>query len=83
MSGRLVWMTLLYLVCSVSEGVLIKAAGGVRTLDDLLLVRALGIARVGATAGPTMLDEAVKRGFSDTPKRVEIKVEGAQLGGGY
>jgi len=42
----------------------IKAAGGVRTLDDLLKVRALGVTRVGATATAAMLDEAVKRGFA-------------------
>ena len=39
----------------------IKAAGGVRTLDDLLRVRALGVTRVGATATKAMLDEARKR----------------------
>jgi deoxyribose-phosphate aldolase len=39
----------------------IKAAGGVRTLDDLLRVRALGVTRVGATATKTMLDEARRR----------------------
>ena len=41
----------------------IKAAGGVRTLDDLLRVRALGVTRVGATATAAMLAEAVKRGL--------------------
>lgn len=41
----------------------IKAAGGVRTLDDLLRVRALGVTRVGATATDVMLEEARKRGF--------------------
>ena len=41
----------------------IKAAGGVRTLDDLLRVRALGVTRVGATATEAMLAEAVKRGL--------------------
>lgn len=41
----------------------IKAAGGVRTLDDLLRVRALGVTRVGATATVAMLQEAVRRGF--------------------
>jgi len=40
----------------------IKAAGGVRTLDDLLLVRSLGVTRIGATATATILDEAEKRG---------------------
>jgi deoxyribose-phosphate aldolase len=39
----------------------IKAAGGVRTLDDLLKVRELGVTRVGATATAAMLDEAKRR----------------------
>ncbi|MGC9451864.1 MAG: deoxyribose-phosphate aldolase [Oceanipulchritudo sp.] len=41
----------------------IKAAGGVRTLDDLLVVRDLGVTRIGATATRTILNEAIKRGF--------------------
>jgi len=36
----------------------IKAAGGIRTLADLLRVRALGVTRVGATATATILAEA-------------------------
>jgi deoxyribose-phosphate aldolase len=36
----------------------IKAAGGVRTLDDLLRVRDLGVTRIGATATSTILEEA-------------------------
>jgi deoxyribose-phosphate aldolase len=39
----------------------IKAAGGVRTLDDLLRVRSLGVSRIGATATAAMLEEAKKR----------------------
>lgn len=35
----------------------IKAAGGIRTLDRLLQVRALGVTRVGATATRLILDE--------------------------
>jgi deoxyribose-phosphate aldolase len=35
----------------------VKAAGGVRTFDRLLAVRALGVARVGATATKAILDE--------------------------
>jgi deoxyribose-phosphate aldolase len=35
----------------------VKAAGGVRTLDALLEVMALGVTRVGATATATMLDD--------------------------
>lgn len=36
----------------------VKAAGGVRTLERLLAVRALGVTRVGATATKAILDEA-------------------------
>jgi deoxyribose-phosphate aldolase len=39
----------------------IKAAGRVRTLDDLLRVRALGVTRIGATATKAMLEEAKLR----------------------
>lgn len=42
----------------------IKAAGGVRTLDDLLRVRALGVERVGATATEAILGEAARRGIA-------------------
>ena len=41
----------------------IKAAGGVRTLEDLLRVRSLGATRVGATATEAIL-EAAKHRFS-------------------
>ena len=36
----------------------IKAAGGVKNLDDLLRVRDLGCARVGATATVEIMEEA-------------------------
>jgi len=39
----------------------IKAAGGIRTLDRLLAVRALGVTRVGATATKAILDECRRR----------------------
>lgn len=41
----------------------VKAAGGVRTLDDVLRVRALGATRVGATATEAILVEAKNRGY--------------------
>ena len=41
----------------------IKAAGGVRTLVDLLRVRALGVTRIGATATREILEDAKSRGF--------------------
>ena len=39
----------------------VKAAGGVRTFDRLLEVRALGVTRCGATATVVILDECKKR----------------------
>lgn len=39
----------------------VKAAGGVRDLDALLEVRALGVSRVGATRTITMLEECKQR----------------------
>jgi len=47
-----------------APSVQIKAAGGVRTLDDLLLVASLGVTRIGATATAAILDEAKKRGIA-------------------
>jgi deoxyribose-phosphate aldolase len=45
------------------SGVQIKAAGRVRTLDELLRVRTLGVTRIGATATEAVLAEAVRRGY--------------------
>ncbi|HXR38633.1 MAG TPA: deoxyribose-phosphate aldolase [Terracidiphilus sp.] len=39
----------------------VKAAGGIRDLDALLAVRAIGVSRVGATRTETMLEECRKR----------------------
>ena len=39
----------------------VKAAGGIRDLDALLAVRALGVSRVGATRTQSMLDECRNR----------------------
>jgi deoxyribose-phosphate aldolase len=39
----------------------VKAAGGVRTFDRVLGVRALGVTRVGATASQVILDECRRR----------------------
>lgn len=46
-----------------SPSVSIKAAGGVRTLDDLLRIRQLGVTRIGATATQDILEEARRRGY--------------------
>ena len=42
---------------TVSPRVQVKAAGGVRTLDDLLAVMALGVTRIGATQTKPILDD--------------------------
>ena len=43
----------------------VKAAGKVKTLDDILRVRSLGVTRIGATTTAEILEEAKKRGFKD------------------
>ncbi|KAH7269100.1 uncharacterized protein BKA55DRAFT_587924 [Fusarium redolens] len=55
------------------KNVQVKAAGGVRTLDDLLHVMSLGITRIGATATVAIMEEAVKRGITDQPTAVTFK----------
>jgi deoxyribose-phosphate aldolase len=44
-----------------SQKVRVKAAGGVRTLDAALAVRAVGGSRFGATATKAIVEEARKR----------------------
>lgn len=61
----------------------IKAAGGVRTLDDLLAVRALGVTRIGATATKAILEEAKKRGFPGTLPAGETAVSSSAVPSGY
>ena len=62
----------------------IKAAGGVRTLDDLLYVMSLGVTRIGATATVAILEEAKKRGIGEKLIEVEVKpMAGATTNGAY
>ncbi len=46
----------------------IKAAGGVRTLNDLLGMLELGVNRIGATATKLILEEAKQRGIGSVPQ---------------
>jgi deoxyribose-phosphate aldolase len=46
---------------SVGPKVKVKAAGGVRTLDQLIAVQAAGCTRCGATATIVMMEDAMKR----------------------
>ncbi|EPS39768.1 hypothetical protein H072_6446 [Dactylellina haptotyla CBS 200.50] len=50
----------------------IKAAGGVRSLDDLLYVMSLGVTRIGATATISILEDAKKRGIGEDPVEVPL-----------
>jgi deoxyribose-phosphate aldolase len=45
----------------------VKAAGGIRTLDDVLRVRKLGVTRIGASATEAIMIEAIRR-FGDHGK---------------
>jgi deoxyribose-phosphate aldolase len=48
---------LMLMRANTSAHVQVKAAGGVRTLDALLAVMAIGVTRIGATATKTILDD--------------------------
>lgn len=61
----------------------VKAAGGVRTLDDLLHVMSLGVTRIGATATEAIMKEAVKRGITDQPTTLKFKPIADGISGGY
>jgi deoxyribose-phosphate aldolase len=69
-----------------SSKVQVKAAGGVRDLDGLILVRDLGATRCGATATAAMLEDYKKRaatGQTGIAKNVRVE-KGTSLGrGGY
>ncbi|KAJ5779752.1 Aldolase-type TIM barrel [Penicillium paradoxum] len=61
----------------------IKAAGGVRTLDDLLHVMSLGVTRIGATATIAIIEDAKKRGIGmdQVPVRFQPMKEEGETGG--
>ena len=61
-----------------SPHVQVKAAGGVRTLDALLEVMAVGVTRCGATATAAMLDDFKARKAGAVPASA-----GSGLAGGY
>ena len=63
-----------------SPHIQVKAAGGVRTLDALLDVMALGVTRVGATATKTIIDDFRARKTGRAPAAV---AGGAESSGSY
>jgi len=69
---------------SVSPKVQVKAAGGVRDLDGLILVRDLGASRCGASATVAMLEEYKKRAAAEQAAQGTGQSSKATLGqGGY
>ena len=61
----------------------VKAAGGVRTLDDVLHVMSLGVTRIGATATIAIMEEAAQRGITDEPTCVQYKPINEGSSGAY
>jgi deoxyribose-phosphate aldolase len=56
----------------------VKAAGGIRDLDALLTVRAIGVSRVGATRTKDMLEECRKRlGLNPIVQSLSSEIHGA------
>lgn len=45
----------------IGEGVQVKAAGAIRTLDDTLRVKEMGVTRIGASATAAIINEARRR----------------------
>ena len=62
---------------STPRHVQVKAAGGVRTLDALLAVMALGVTRIGATATSTIIDDFRARKDGAIPAGVAAGEAGA------
>lgn len=58
---------------NVSEKTRIKASGGVRTLDDLLRYRALGVRRIGTSSTKAIMEEAKRRGIVEDHE-IEVQV---------
>ena len=70
---------LMLMRANTSLQIAVKAAGGVRTLDALLAVMALGVTRVGATATKTILNDFKAR-KADADSRVAAGTTAPELG---
>jgi deoxyribose-phosphate aldolase len=68
---------------NVSSRVQVKAAGGVRDLDGLMRVRALGATRCGATATVAMLEEYKRRAAAEQAGETKKGKRGRIGAGGY
>lgn len=54
----------------------VKASGGIRTLDELLLVREMGVSRVGTSSTAAIMQEAHRRFGAATSKEPIPEVDG-------
>lgn len=61
---------------NVASTVQVKAAGGVRSLDELMKMKELGVTRIGATATATIIEEAKKRNGMDSNAALSNDVSG-------
>ncbi|KAI0179625.1 deoxyribose-phosphate aldolase [Hypoxylon sp. FL1284] len=53
---------------NVGPNVQIKAAGGIRTLDEVMAAMTLGVTRIGTSSTAAIMEEAAARGFENGPK---------------
>ncbi|AKD56110.1 deoxyribose-phosphate aldolase [Spirosoma radiotolerans] len=54
----------------VGPGVRVKASGGIRTLNELLVVKEMGVARVGTSSTAVILNEAYRRSGMTPPTAI-------------
>jgi len=55
-----------------AKEVQIKAAGGVRSLDEFLYMMHLGVTRIGTSGTVGILEEARKRGIVEDPVEIPL-----------
>lgn len=66
-----------------SPRVQVKAAGGVRTLDDLPHIMSLDVTRIGAMATVKIMEDAMALGIHETPRELRFKPIQNSVTGGY
>jgi len=64
------------MLANIAPGVQVKAAGGVRNLDDMIRMKDLGVTRIGATATAVIIEEAKRRNGESSSTVVSKDVSG-------
>ncbi|TRX95711.1 hypothetical protein FHL15_003265 [Xylaria flabelliformis] len=57
---------------TVTDGIRIKVAGGIRSLDELFIAMLTGVSRVGAASTAAILEEATARGIGSIPVKIAL-----------